>query len=63
MITLYVLMMIWFLVSTVRIWRKCKRLGIRFNPFESTFLDYVGFIFGFAVQVVSIIAFCIFFLP
>jgi len=42
MITTIVLIIIWFIISCYRIYKKDKD----FNPFNGSFLDYFGWIFG-----------------
>lgn len=64
MITLTILMIIWFIISTYRINKICKEKEIGFfNPYEAGFLNYFGFIFGFATLVMSIIAIFWYYLP
>jgi hypothetical protein len=42
MITTIVLIIIWFIISCYRIYKKDKD----FNPFNGTILDYLGWFFG-----------------
>ena len=61
MLTLITLIMIWLVISTIRIKKACK--GKDFNPLEGTMIDFTGFILGTTVTIVVIITICIVFLP
>jgi len=61
MLTLTILMMIWFVISIIRIKKACK--GIEFNPFEGTMIDFMGFILGTVITILVIITICLVFLP
>jgi|LakMenE18May11ns_1017448.scaffolds.fasta_scaffold8063928_1 hypothetical protein len=61
MITLAILMNIWFIVSVIRI--KRKQVGKSFNPYDGTFPEYLGLILGGAVFIITIIVLSIAYLP
>ena len=46
MITLFALVILWGIFSTYRIYKKCKSMGVDFDPFEGTFEEYMGVIMG-----------------
>jgi hypothetical protein len=63
MITLLTLTLLWGLISTYRLHKECKKNNISFNPLEKTFLDFLGFIFSFAILITLIIYLCVNFMP
>jgi len=63
MITLSVLCMIWGIISYFRIKKVCKQTGKEFTPFESSFVDYFGFLVGFAMLVINVIILITRYLP
>jgi hypothetical protein len=46
MITLFTLVILWGVFSIYRIYKKCKSMGIGFDPFEGTFEQYMGMFIG-----------------
>lgn len=63
MITLSILCMIWGIISYFRIRKVCKQTGKEFTPFEGSFVDYLGFVVGFATFILSIVILSNHYLP
>ena len=61
MITLLILLELWFFYSGFRIY---KKVGWKdFNPFVGSFGEYFGFIFGAICNLIIIVAAIVIFLP
>ncbi len=46
MITLFALVILWGIFSIYRIYKKCKSMGVDFDPFEGTLEEYMGVFTG-----------------
>jgi hypothetical protein len=63
MITLSILCIILGIISYFKIKKACKQKEIEFDPFEGSFINYLGFVLGLAMFIIDIIAFSIYYLP
>ena len=63
MITLSIILSLWGIISTYRLYKIAKKNQDFFNPYEGTFLDTFGFYVGIAVMVGWFLHLCIFYLP
>jgi hypothetical protein len=63
MITIFTLFIIWGFISYLRIKRICNQKEEEFNPFEGSFIDYLGFLTGAAISIISIVTFSVRYLP
>jgi hypothetical protein len=63
MITIFILFTIWGIISYLRIKKICKQKGEEFNPFEGSFIDYLGLLIGSAIFIISIVTFSVRYLP
>lgn len=63
MITLGLLVIIWGIISFLRVNKKCKAEGVFFNPFNGSFLDYIGIVIGTVVFIIDALFILITYLP
>jgi hypothetical protein len=63
MITLSILCIILGIVSYFRIKKACEQKEIHFDPFEGSFINYFGFVFGLVMFIINIIALSVRYLP
>lgn len=63
MITLSIILAIWCIISTYRLYKIAKKNNDMFNPYEGTLLDTIGFYLGWGILVVWIMYLCIKYLP
>jgi multisubunit Na+/H+ antiporter MnhB subunit len=59
--TLTILIIIWGIVSYIRLKKKSE--GGKFNPFNGTFFDYIGFLIGASTIISTIIILALIYLP
>jgi hypothetical protein len=62
MTTLIAIFIIWFVISTVRIYKKSGSWK-NWNPFEGSFLDYLGIIVGGIIVTITTLYLTIIYLP
>lgn len=63
MITLSVLCIIWGIISYIRIKKANKELNKEFNPFYGNFIDFMGFLVGFIMLILTSVILITFYLP
>lgn len=63
MYTLCLLIMVWFIISCIRINNVCKKTNCDFNPFNGTFIDWAGFVLGGTITLIFIVTMSLIYLP
>jgi hypothetical protein len=63
MITLSILCIVLGIISCFKIKKACNQKEIDFDPFEGSFVNYLGFVLGLAMFVMNIIALSVHYLP
>ena len=63
MITLSILCIIWGIISYFRIKKICDQKEEEFNIFYGSFFNYMGFLVGFAVLILTSVILIAFYLP
>jgi hypothetical protein len=63
MITLSTAFIIWGIISYIRIKKICNQKNEEFNPFEGSFVDFLGIAIGTAMSIIVIFVLSACFLP
>jgi hypothetical protein len=63
MITLSIACIVWGIISYIRTKKICDQKNEEFNPFEGSFVDYLGIVIGTAMSVIAILVLAVRFLP
>lgn len=63
MITLSLIILIWGVISTYRIYKECKTKNKSFNPFEKSLIDYMGFIIALSILIIWVLMLSVLLLP